>query len=154
MKPRRDGRVRCSAWLGGVVSKLIITRCQLPKRGLAPSERCECRLGELATQSVLAPLAKTQRGVARPNPVSDHLFAAKPIAIPSLVNQDAALTTQKVNATITARHGCNDEQVPFCWARNFMRVVSPPNDSSSATAATRRAACNCDGPPPFAAAHG
>ena len=29
-----------------------------------------------------------------------------------------------------------------------------PNDPSSATAATRRADCNRDGPPPFAAAHG
>ena len=28
------------------------------------------------------------------------------------------------------------------------------NDPSSATAATRRADCNCDGPPPFASAHG
>src|SRR5437867_3814756 len=28
------------------------------------------------------------------------------------------------------------------------------NDPSSATAATRRADCNRDGPPPFAAAHG
>jgi hypothetical protein len=32
--------------------------------------------------------------------------------------------------------------------------VKPPNDPSSATAATRRTDCNCDGPPPFAAAHG
>src|SRR6266699_2470600 len=29
-----------------------------------------------------------------------------------------------------------------------------PNDPNSATAATRRADCNCDGLPPFAAAHG
>jgi len=29
-----------------------------------------------------------------------------------------------------------------------------PNDPSSATAATRRADCNCDSPPPVAAAHG
>jgi len=29
-----------------------------------------------------------------------------------------------------------------------------PNDPSSATAATRRADCNRDDPPPFAAAHG
>src|SRR5438093_1648282 len=32
--------------------------------------------------------------------------------------------------------------------------VMPPNDPNSATAATRRADCNRDGPPPFAAAHG
>src|SRR6266849_8691074 len=32
--------------------------------------------------------------------------------------------------------------------------VSLPNDPSSATAATRRADCNRDSPPPFAAAHG
>src|SRR5439155_83195 len=30
--------------------------------------------------------------------------------------------------------------------------VAPPNDPSSATAATRRVDCNRDGPPPFAAA--
>ena len=33
------------------------------------------------------------------------------------------------------------------------RNISRPNDPSSATAATRRAACNGDGPSPFAAAH-
>ena len=33
-------------------------------------------------------------------------------------------------------------------------VVEPPNDPSSATAAPRRADCNRDGPPPFAAANG
>ena len=32
--------------------------------------------------------------------------------------------------------------------------LTMPNDLSSATAATRRADCNHDGPPPFAAAHG
>jgi hypothetical protein len=32
--------------------------------------------------------------------------------------------------------------------------VSPSNDPSSATAAAKRADCNPDGPPPFAAAHG
>jgi hypothetical protein len=34
------------------------------------------------------------------------------------------------------------------------RFAKWPNDPSSATAATRRADCNRDGPPPFAAAHG
>jgi hypothetical protein len=33
-------------------------------------------------------------------------------------------------------------------------LLQMANDKSSATAATRRAACNRDGPPPFAAAHG
>ena len=37
---------------------------------------------------------------------------------------------------------------------NINGVVKWPNDPSSTTAATRRADCNRDGPPPFAAAHG
>ena len=40
------------------------------------------------------------------------------------------------------------------WSMDFMVRSLPPNDPSSATAATRRADCNHDGPPPFAAAHG
>src|SRR5438094_974773 len=40
------------------------------------------------------------------------------------------------------------------WCRNYGDATSRPNDPSSATAATRRADCNCDAPPPFAAAHG
>ncbi|MDB6024423.1 MAG: hypothetical protein JWM68_646 [Verrucomicrobiales bacterium] len=38
--------------------------------------------------------------------------------------------------------------------RAFIMRAMMPNDPSSATAATRRADCNRDGPPPFAAAHG
>src|SRR5438093_9993762 len=50
------------------------------------------------------------------------------------------------------------EQTDNCRERggycHGVHVRKGPNDPSSATAATRRADCNRDGPPPFAAAHG
>src|SRR6266699_2692179 len=41
-----------------------------------------------------------------------------------------------------------------CSAKQYrLQLHVATNDPSSATAATRCADCNCDGPPPFAAAH-
>ena len=51
----------------------------------------------------------------------------------------------------TIRNDVADEEN---YAADNQPALHRPNDPSSATAATRRADCNCDGPPPFAAAHG
>src|SRR5436190_10436783 len=51
-------------------------------------------------------------------------------------------------------HGCGRDVKSKSSLHGVFTWVLLPNESSSATAATRRIACNRDGPPPFAAAHG
>ena len=62
------------------------------------------------------------------------------------IADDHSCATEK-----TIRNDVADEEN---YAADNQPALHRPNDPTSATAATRRADCNCDGPPPFAAAHG
>jgi hypothetical protein len=73
------------------------------------------------------------------------------IALAVRKTTSAALMQTKQTLLNRLRPG-NSVALRFAWM--VLTVLLLPNDKSSATAATRRPACNRDGPPPFAAAPG
>src|SRR5437867_8917230 len=75
------------------------------------------------------------------------------------VFQERFIKNERMRANVDEAGDNKNGENPEGHRKSFFELWShagqcATNDPSSATAATGRADCNCDGPPPFAAAHG
>ena len=172
MKPRGDGRVRCSAWLGGSLMARREAAPESPPR--THEHRQQCSRRRCAVMSVhqwlqLCRLVIAQRSrrtcvrmlVLLLDPVAAMLWPRTRQGKASGLRQNLARWLVTVAARprpaspLMWRYEPNQLAILQGYVDELSRCGAlPPNDPSSATRPTRAHDCNLDAMAGFAAAHG